>query len=68
MECDKVTGRCFDGCQPGWGDPMCSKSTPFTILLLLFYLDIDQNNYLDMSFKLSVIHTVNLMMNEKLCT
>ena len=65
MECDKVTGRCFDGCQPGWGDPTCSTST---ILLLLFYLDIDQNNYLDMSFKLSVINTVNLMMNEKLCT
>nr|XP_022306982.1 multiple epidermal growth factor-like domains protein 10 isoform X2 [Crassostrea virginica] len=24
MECDRVTGRCFDGCQLGWGDPTCS--------------------------------------------
>ncbi|XP_078328344.1 uncharacterized protein LOC111113178 isoform X2 [Crassostrea virginica] len=23
MECDRVTGRCFDGCQSGWGDPTC---------------------------------------------
>lgn len=41
LECDRVTGRCFGGCQAGWGDPTCSTST---ILLLLFYWDIDQNN------------------------
>ncbi|XP_078328380.1 uncharacterized protein LOC144623708 [Crassostrea virginica] len=24
MECDRVTGRCFDGCKPGWSDPTCN--------------------------------------------
>ena len=27
MECDRETGRCFDGCQTGWGNPTCSTST-----------------------------------------
>ena len=26
MECDRVTGRCFNGCQSGWGDPTCNTS------------------------------------------
>nr|XP_022307021.1 uncharacterized protein LOC111113213 [Crassostrea virginica] len=24
MECDKVTGHCFNGCQSGWGDLTCN--------------------------------------------
>lgn len=26
MECDRVTRRCFDGCQTGWSDPTCNTS------------------------------------------
>ena len=33
MECHRVTGRCFDGCQSGWGDPTCNTSTSLFFLV-----------------------------------
>ena len=33
-ECDKVTGHCFNGCQPGWGDPTCNTSIHFKYFVL----------------------------------
>ena len=33
MECDQITGHCFNGCQPGWGDLNCNTSK---IALLVF--------------------------------
>ena len=32
MECDRDTGRCFDGCQSGWGDPTCNTGTSLLLL------------------------------------
>ena len=50
MECDRVTGHCFNGCQPGWGDHTCNTST-FLILLYSNLLNQLNDKYLKKKYR-----------------
>ena len=44
MKCDRVTGHCFNDCQPEWGDHTFNTST-FLILLYLNLLNQLNDEY-----------------------
>lgn len=38
--CDRVTGKCEGGCQPGWSDLTCKTSKDFSVLFCIFLNEI----------------------------
>ena len=59
-ECDKVTGHCFNGCQPGWGDQTCNTSTCF-LLFILKYCVVNITDWMCVRFVSTVYNVLKIL-------